>query len=47
MALPVILLLVYGQLQRGQINGADTAAYLMVSMGVFGGMSAGTPRSAW
>jgi ABC-2 type transport system permease protein len=39
-ALPVILLLVYGQLERGTINGADTAAYLMVSMAVFGSMSA-------
>jgi ABC-2 type transport system permease protein len=39
-ALPVILLLVYGQIERGQINGADTAAYLMVSMGVFGAMAA-------
>lgn len=37
---PVVLLLVYGQLERGSINGADTAAYLMVSMAVFGAMSA-------
>jgi ABC-2 type transport system permease protein len=40
MLMPAVLLLVYGGMQRGSIRGADTAAYIMVSMGVFGAMSA-------
>jgi len=38
--MPVVLFLIYGNLSRGTIDGADTSAYLMVSMGVFGAMSA-------
>ena len=38
--MPAVLLLVYGGMQRGRIGGADTAAYIMVSMGMFGAMSA-------
>lgn len=39
--LPAILLLIFGGLNKGSsLNGANVAAYVMVSMGVFGSMSA-------
>jgi ABC-2 type transport system permease protein len=39
--MPSILLLIFGSLYQGDdLNGASAAAYLMVSMGLFGSMSA-------
>jgi ABC-2 type transport system permease protein len=39
--LPALLLLIFGGLDKGdQLNGVGVAEYLMVSMGVFGSMSA-------
>lgn len=39
--LPAILLLIFGGLYRdGTLNGASASSYLMVSMGLFGSMSA-------
>jgi ABC-2 type transport system permease protein len=41
--LPSILLVVIGSANKGQsINGATVAAYIMVSMGIFGAMSSAT-----
>jgi ABC-2 type transport system permease protein len=41
MLMPVILLLLFGRLYGGEnLNGAAVSAYLMVSMGLFGSMSA-------
>jgi ABC-2 type transport system permease protein len=40
-AMPVILLLIFGSLYKDEsLNGASASAYLMVSMGLFGSMSA-------
>ena len=40
MLTPVLLLLIFGSLYKhDSLNGASTAAYLMVSMGLFGSMS--------
>ena len=40
-AMPAILLLIFGSLYKDEsLNGASASAYLMVSMGLFGSMSA-------
>lgn len=38
---PLLLLLIFGSINKGQkLNGVDGSAYLMVSMGLFGAMTA-------
>jgi ABC-2 type transport system permease protein len=40
MLMPAILLLIFGSTSKGDLNGVSAKAYVMVSMGLFGAMSA-------
>jgi ABC-2 type transport system permease protein len=40
MLMPAILILIFGATATGDLDGVDAKAYLMVSMGLFGSMSA-------
>jgi ABC-2 type transport system permease protein len=40
MLMPVVLLLIFGRTQDADIDGVPVSAYLMVSLGIFGAMSA-------